>query len=203
MSIQQRYIQYGSQINKLKKKIEKADNDKKRHELFFKILAYFQLDCVVVGGCAVEYYLSRSQTVDIDLVGSRNQLFEVLKILEFTHDTYDERIWYHEKLNLVVDYQGGNLDFVDNPMKRVVKIGKEGNSFNIVSKEDLIVDRLEAYGTGHMESLRHAVALFKTGVNEVVLDSLIKKTGIEKEFSEMLAIVNEIQTQEEIYGHCL
>ncbi|MFN3740256.1 MAG: hypothetical protein ACK4TF_06230 [Thermodesulfovibrionales bacterium] len=99
---------------------------------------------VIVGGMAVEIYTQGSYTTgDIDLKAEKDLLEKTLTEWNFVKSG---RIWFNEELDIYIDWLGSTLDEGKEAQKRVnrIIIG-EGLEINVLSIEDLIIDRLNAY----------------------------------------------------------
>jgi len=97
-------------------------------------------DPVLVGGAAVEFYTQGGySTSDIDMIaeGGR-ELARVMEELGFEKIGKD---YLHRKLKIYVEFPGRYLKESEKSLK--VKI--RGNELSIISIEDLIVDRLNAF----------------------------------------------------------
>lgn len=95
---------------------------------------------VIVGGHAVEFYTAGGYTtVDIDLVVASDALSQVLEGWGFARDG---RHWYDERLGLLVEAPGHQLD--SEQQERVVAVEVRGETVSVLGVEDLIVDRLNA-----------------------------------------------------------
>ena len=98
---------------------------------------------IVVGGEAVELYTQGSYTTgDIDIKSPREMTTSLLKEWEFIKRG---RTWFNKELDLYVDWLGASLDEGREAENRVNTIRVEKDlEINIISIEDLVVDRLNA-----------------------------------------------------------
>ncbi len=95
---------------------------------------------VIVGGYAVQHYTAGDYpTVDIDLAGASEPIAQVLDGWGFQREG---RHFYDERLNLVVEVPGGQLEPAQ--LERVVGVRSGGVTSFVLGIEDLIVDRLAA-----------------------------------------------------------
>lgn len=99
---------------------------------------------IVVGGEALEIYTQGSYTTgDIDIKAPKELLGRVLEGLNFINMG---RLWINEQLDIYIDWLGESLDEGTEAEERVVEIEfSEGLKVRLISIEDLIVDRLNAY----------------------------------------------------------
>ncbi|MCK4617475.1 hypothetical protein KAT45_01095 [Candidatus Aerophobetes bacterium] len=140
-------------MNPDKKSIEKELLNLKRignrweRRLFFAAIISeflqknYQVDLVVVGGNAVEFYtLGSYSTEDIDVVVCDFGIVEdLLRDLGFEKIN---RIWYREDLDISIDLTGSEL--AGDP-KRVSRVSIKGKMVQVIGLEDIIVDRLNAF----------------------------------------------------------
>ena len=126
--------------------LKKIGNRWERRLFFAAIISEFlqknyEVDLVVVGGNAVEFYtLGSYSTEDIDVVVSNFGIVEdLLRDLGFEKIN---RIWYREDLDISVDLTGSQL--AGNP-KRVSRVSIKGKTVQVIGLEDIIVDRLNAF----------------------------------------------------------
>jgi excisionase family DNA binding protein len=145
---------------------------------------------VVVGGHAVEFYTGGDYaTVDIDLVAAAEPIATVLGDWGFQRQG---RHWFDERLGLVVEAPGRQLD--PDPQAHLTSVRVGTDVVLVLGIEDLIVDRLSA--AEHWsddESRMWAESLLRSdtavdtaylrdradaeGVREAV-ESLIEDTGV-------------------------
>ncbi len=99
---------------------------------------------IIVGGEALEIYTQGSYTTgDIDLKAPKEILERVLGGLNFKKVG---RLWINEGLDIYIDWLGESLDEGIEAEERVVKIElSKGLRLDLISIEDLIIDRLNAY----------------------------------------------------------
>lgn len=99
---------------------------------------------IVVGGEALEIYTQGSYTTgDIDIKAPKELLGRVLEGLNFKKMG---RLWINEQLDIYIDWLGESLDEGNEAEERVVEIElSEDLKVRLISIEDLIVDRLNAY----------------------------------------------------------
>ncbi|MCX7793859.1 MAG: hypothetical protein N2257_05590 [Thermodesulfovibrionales bacterium] len=99
---------------------------------------------ILVGGMALELYTQGSYTTgDIDIKAPKEPLEEILQEWGFTKKG---RVWFNEILDIYIDWLGGSLDEGPEAEERANKIiVGEGLEIKIISIEDLIIDRLNAY----------------------------------------------------------
>jgi hypothetical protein len=114
---------------------------------------------VVVGGEAVELYTQGSYTTgDIDIKSPRGATESILKEWGFLKRG---RTWFNKALDIYVDWVGAALDEGEEAENRVVTIKvSEGLEINVISIEDLVIDRLNAAKWwGDVDSLMWAKVL--------------------------------------------
>lgn len=94
---------------------------------------------VLVGGGAVEVYTRSAYTTrDLDFVAAVTEEAErTMWALGFERD---RRHWLHEELGLVVEFPGTTLAPAES-----VSIDVDGTELRIISREDLVVDRLASW----------------------------------------------------------
>jgi len=140
---------------------------------------------VIVGGEAVEIYTQGSYTTgDIDLLGDRRVIEEVLKQWGFLRLG---RVWVNKELDLYVDIVGGGTN------ERVEEVElDEGKVIKVISIEDLIVDRLNAYRWwGDTDSKMWALVLKKVaqgsgrGLDEDYLRERLRKESLLEVWKEV------------------
>jgi len=126
--------------------LKKIGNRWERRLFFAAIISEFlqknyQVDLVVVGGNAVEFYtLGSYSTEDIDVVVCDFGIVEdLLRDLGFEKIN---RIWYREDLDISIDLTGSEL--AGDP-KRVSRVSIKGKMVQVIGLEDIIVDRLNAF----------------------------------------------------------
>lgn len=134
-------------FKKLNKDIEKASKEKNESLRGVKIAAVISEalkeigeHVVLVGGAAVAFYTnSRYTTKDIDMlaIGGKN-LEKVMCELGFERLGKD---YINEKLKIYVEFPGDALGYGEKSDKIIV----DGKELEIISVEDLIVDRLCAF----------------------------------------------------------
>lgn len=97
-------------------------------------------DPILVGGSAVEFYSQGGySTADIDLVAEGGPgLTEIMKELDFHKFGKD---FVNQKLKIYVEFPSPSLKPQENFQK--IKVGDK--TLSIISVEDLIVDRLNAF----------------------------------------------------------
>jgi len=101
----------------------------------------YGLEPIVVGGHALEFYtLGDYATADIDLVCSDRAIVE--QVLEQAGFHREGRHWYRPDLNLAIEI----LDEVlAGSKERVERVTIEEYTVYLIGKEDLLIDRLNAY----------------------------------------------------------
>jgi hypothetical protein len=137
---------------------------------------------VIVGGEAVELYTQGSYTTgDIDIKSPRATTESVLKEWGFRKRG---RTWFNKALDIYVDWVGAALDEGEEAEKRVITIKiAEGLEINVISIEDLVIDRLNAAKWwGDVDSLMWAKVLLgvkRTLGGEIDLSYLQKRASEE------------------------
>lgn len=98
------------------------------------------IDPVLVGGSAVAYFTDGVYTTnDIDMIApTTNELKQVMKELGFGKIGKD---FVNKRLGIYVEFPSDAL----GPTEKYSKLNLEGSTINIISIEDLIVDRLAAF----------------------------------------------------------
>ncbi len=131
------------------KRLKSIEDPVKRRAYFIGILSQEikkngGLPPVIVGGMAVEIYTQGSYTTgDIDLKAEKDLLEKILTEWNFVKSG---RVWFNEELDIYIDWLGSTLDEGEEAQKRInTIIIEEGLEINIISIEDLIIDRLGAY----------------------------------------------------------
>lgn len=101
-------------------------------------------DLTIVGGSAVEFYTQGDySTKDIDVLAPKETLFKVLKRWGFI-PLPDKRTWYFPKLDIRVEWVGRGMvndDIIAHKRRELVSL-KKGLKISIISREDIIIDRL-------------------------------------------------------------
>lgn len=134
-------------IDDLKQRLRKAHGIKRFPERHIEVVSIvtealtpWKIKPIMVGGCAVEFYSRGGYTTgDIDLVapGGR-ELAETMRALGFLKRGKD---WVNDELEIYIEYWSDNL----GPDEEFNEIVYHGQHLNILSIEDLIVDRLCAF----------------------------------------------------------
>jgi len=134
-------------IEELKNELKEAAKIKEYPERHIKIvlvikkaLADFMIEPVLVGGGAVEFYTMGAYTTgDIDLVApSGKDIVERLKLFGFEKKGKN---FVSNKLNIFLEFPSGSL----SPDEKYNELDIDGEKIRIISIEDLIVDRLNAF----------------------------------------------------------
>ena len=99
---------------------------------------------IVVGDEALEIYTQGSYTTgDIDIKAPKDLISRVLQNFNFKNVG---RLWINEELDIYIDWLGDSLDEGKEAEDRLVEIElSEGLTLRVISIEDLIIDRLNAY----------------------------------------------------------
>lgn len=144
-----------------------AIDDPVKKRAFFTALLSFEIEKlggkkpIVVGGEALEIYTQGAYTTgDIDLKAPKEPFERVLKGLNFKKMG---RLWINEQLDIYIDWLGESLDEGKEAEEKVVEIElSEGLKLSLISIEDLIIDRLNAYKWwSDQDSKMWAEALFE------------------------------------------
>lgn len=143
---------------------------------------------IIVGGEAVELYTQGSYTTgDIDIKSPKTITEDILK--EWGFDKR-ERSWSYTSLDIYVDWLGESLDEGSDAEKRVINLKiADKYEVRIVSIEDLIIDRLNAYKWWKDEdSLMWAKVLVqvKAKMNESLDLDYLNKRAKDEEIEELL-----------------
>lgn len=134
-------------IDSLKKELAEAARVRDRAErgarlasLITEALRTTGRDPVLVGGAAVEFYTQGAYTTsDLDMVADGGKdLIEIMTRLGFEKIGKD---FVDRKNGVYVEFPGSSL----KASERTLKIQVGSRSFRIISLEDLIVDRLNAF----------------------------------------------------------
>ena len=134
-------------IDSLKKEIAEAARVRDRAERGARLAAIIAealrttgRDPILVGGAAVEFYTQGAYTTaDIDMVADGGKdLIEIMRRLGFEKIGKD---YIDRKNGVYVEFPGSSLKASEKT--RPVQVGSR--SFRIISMEDLIVDRLNAF----------------------------------------------------------
>ena len=135
---------------------------------------------VVVGGLSLEFWTdSDYMTKDIDIIITENQIMnEVLGLLKFVK--VDARHWYHEELDLAIEFQtgpyAGNYESVKNFETEL------GFTFRVNSVEEIFIDRVRSILYFNTDDVPWLIQL---AINfELDVDYLVNacETSKEKEF---------------------
>lgn len=131
-------------LGNLKNRLQKAAAEKNVAKRGVRIAAVIAgalrqigQDPILVGGAAVEFYSEGEYTTkDIDMVApGGKELWEVMEQLGFAKRGKD---YIHEELKIYVEFPGETLGFD----RRSDLLDVDGGVLQIISLEDLIVDRL-------------------------------------------------------------
>lgn len=98
---------------------------------------------IVVGGLAVEIYTQGSYTTgDIDIKAQGELLASILKEWGFKKTG---RTWFNEELDIYIDWLGSSLDEGEEAYEKLNTVLIGELEIKVISIEDLIIDRLNAY----------------------------------------------------------
>lgn len=99
---------------------------------------------IIVGGMAVELYTQGSYTTgDIDIKADKDILEKILTEWNFVRKG---RVWFNEEFDIYIDWLGSSLNEGEEAEKRVnTIIVAEDLEIRVISIEDLMIDRLNAY----------------------------------------------------------
>ncbi|MFN3481268.1 MAG: hypothetical protein ACK415_12905, partial [Thermodesulfovibrionales bacterium] len=138
---------------------------------------------IIVGGIALEIYTQGSYTTgDIDIKAPKEILETILKEWQFIKKG---RVWFNEELDIYIDWLGASLDEGKEAEERVntIIVG-DGLEINVISIEDLIIDRLNACKWWQDEdSLMWAKVLLKIKIamgEPIDKEYLRKRASVEK-----------------------
>ena len=132
------------------------------------------VQCVVVGGSAVEFYTRDwYATGDIDLAVTKNRRKIIDKVLKDMGFTSEGRMWVREDLNLYIETPG---DIKSISLERVTRVETEAGYTYIIGIEDIILDRISAALHWNSESDREqAIRISATYSDEIDWDYVRKK----------------------------
>ena len=148
---------------------------------------------VLVGGSAVELYtLGQSTSLDIDLIVANSKKFkELLKSLGFKNE---DRIYYKD--DIVIDIVGTFM----NERIKVIGIDDEKYKIQVISIEDLIIDRLLACIVWKsIRDCEQAELLYKMYENKLDIDYLHDRAKEEKVYDELLMISRKTGLRKDEY----
>ena len=149
---------------------------------------------IVVGGSAVEFYSEQIYTsLDIDLIGNRKVIGEILKS-KFGFET-SGRHWINEQMGLFVEVPGSNLAGDENKLTRIdLKILSISIplSVSVIGIEDLILDRMRACIYWKSETdCEQARFLLKAYKNRIDLEYL-KETAKREEDRKVIELLIDL-----------
>lgn len=184
-----------SSIDQLKTELMVAAKLKSRAERAVSIAAVIAealrtvgQDPILVGGAAVEFYTQGGYTTaDIDLVVSGGpDLIRIMKELGFKRLGKD---FVDEQRKIYIEFPSRALK--ENEESLVLQLGSK--TLRIISIEDLIVDRLNAYKFWRSE-IDGVNALLLLELGDVDLTRLEKRSK-EEEVADALKVVRDIREQ--------
>ncbi len=152
-------------------------------------LQEIQQDPILVGGSAVEYYTQGGySTEDIDMIAEGGpELVQVMMELGFEKKGKD---FHHPQLKIYVEFPGRNLQ----PTEKVdiLQIGKR--TLKIISREDLIVDRLCAfkYWQSAIDGTNALLLLEESGLRQNHLENRAKEEQVKDALELVEALREEI-----------
>jgi len=154
---------------------------------------------VIVGGSAVEIYtLGRYVSGDIDLIGSRDLIKDIL--LSSGYFREEGRFFVSEELGLFVEVPDRHLAGDLNRVRRV-ELPELGGEVYVIGIEDLIVDRLLACvfwkSKGDCEM---AQFLLKKYAGEIDLEYLTERAEKEKVIDKLRDILSKLEKKERKNG---
>ena len=119
----------------------------------------------VVGGAALEIYaLGQYMSHDIDIKSDFETTMFLLRSMGFRNE--GRSLMYSEEFDILVDWQGASLEEGVEAENRVMRVAvsDDHQPVQLLSLEDLIIDRLEACKYGKdKDSLGWAKALYTLG----------------------------------------
>ncbi|NVM27546.1 MAG: hypothetical protein HWN65_01780 [Candidatus Helarchaeota archaeon] len=193
-NLKQEYLQ-------ILEKMKKFEKEYKKKLLFLglinKYLKKKDSNIIILGGFAVQFYTAGEYlTIDADLAcDNRDALNDLLITLNFEKIG---RHYFSEDLNLAIEIPTSSIS--KNQEERLYLIEIEGYEIPILSIEDVIIDRLNAFT--HWQSLedgRLAKELLLIHFNRVDWSYLETQAKEEKVISELLDLKKEIETTREKY----
>lgn len=151
---------------------------------------------IVVGGAALEIYTSgQYSSHDIDIKSHLSITMDILGQMGFENE--GRSLMYSEEFDILLDWQGSSLEEGPEAEERILKIRavKDKAPLNLISIEDLIIDRLEAYTYGNdREALGWAHALFLVGkegnfpMHREIIEKLAVRADVGSALEKMLTI---------------
>ena len=118
------------------------------------------IEPVVVGGLAVEFYTHAYSTSDVDVVmPSTRQVHERLVELGFAQESADGGVWVHEDSGVVWEMPAGSLSSEDQADEVETTTG---GRVRMIRVEDLLVHRVDEFvGQGHGDVFEQVLALLR------------------------------------------
>ena len=181
----------------LLKKVKEINNPLKKKIFFLSVLtkALSKEKPVIVGGCALEFYSTGGYTTgDIDIIYSDSKL--VAKKLEKWGFSKKGRHWLNEELDILLEIAGSYLS--DDEEKRITIVEIEGLKIYLISIEDLIIDRLNAFV--HWKSSDDgywAKELFFIYGKKLDLKYLYRRCSEEETLDDLKELIKELESVED------
>ena len=170
--------------------LKRIGNRWERRLFFAAIISEFlqkkhQVDLVVVGGNAVEFYtLGSYSTEDIDIVVTNFGIVE--NLLQYLDFEKINRIWYREDIDISIDPVGSEL--AGDP-KRVSRVSIKDKTVQVIGLEDIIVDRLNAliHWKSEQDGLwaQEIVAIHQEDIDWKYLEQRCKKEQVTSALEEI------------------
>lgn len=147
------------------------------------------VQCVVVGGSAVEFYTRDwYATGDIDLAINRSKRDVIDKVMDKFGFKKEGRMWVREDLNLYIETPG---DVRDIDLERTIQVETDAGYVLMIGLEDIILDRILAAGHWNSESDKEQAIRIATIYNDEIDWNYIKKVSKQEMAEKMFKIILE------------
>ena len=159
-------------------------------------LQKYDIKPILVGGGALEFYTFGSYaTHDIDLVADERQLVgEALEKLGFSHEP-GFRHWYHEDLDVSIEIPDTTLA---GSYEKATSIDVDEVLVQIISPEDLLIDRLAAYKFWQsLSDGEWAARLYAIHGNNMDLKYLEKRANLEQVLDVLKEVIGKTKESKE------
>lgn len=147
------------------------------------------IQCVVVGGSAVEFYTRDwYATGDIDLAINRSKRNVIGEVMDKFGFKKEGRMWVREDLNLYIETPG---DVRDIDLDKTTLVETDAGHVYMIGLEDIILDRILAAEHWDSESDKEQAIRIATIYNDEIDWNYIKKVSKQEMAEKMLKIILE------------
>lgn len=191
-------------IDWAKKYLKKLQPDKKFDTMIrtvgvlTKVLETMKINPpIIVGGLSVEIYTNEDySTRDIDLLSFRNNIVKSI-LTELGFNNSEGRHYYNNDLKIAIDAMDISSEGLGGAYDKVLKIDiNDELSINVISREDIIMDRIRAYKHWNENDSRYwAMFILETYFDELDIEYMTtvgKGADIQIEADEILKCIEEL-----------